>query len=142
MQNNIVIGRITKDIELRTTEKGINIVKLNIAVNNGKEDITFFPITLFNKTAELVNQYCRKGDLIGINYIVKNHNWEDEKGNKHYDYTFIGNNIHFLAKNNKNEYKVSQEQESVSNEVKNENTDNIWEEFSNENEEELENLPF
>ena len=64
MQNNIIIGRITKDIELRTTEKGTNVVKLNIAVNNGKEDTTFFPITLFNKTAELVNKYCDKGDLI------------------------------------------------------------------------------
>lgn len=152
MQNNIVVGRITKEIELRATEKGTNVVNLNIAVNNSKEDTTFLTITFFNKQAELVNQYCHKGDMIGIQFIIKNHNWTDEDNKKHYDYSFIARNITFLSTNNKNEYKVSQEQKSVSNRAKNDsqiiadvvnNTDDLFQEFSLENQEELENsLPF
>ena len=101
----IVIGRIVKDIELRYTPSNKAVVEISLAVNNGKDDTTFIRLTAFDKLAELVSKYCKKGDLIGTQSIIKNHNWEDKNGNKHYDYSFIINKISFLTKANKEEIK-------------------------------------
>ena len=105
MNNYICVGRITKDIELRYTPSNKAVVQISLAVNNGKDDTTFIRLTAFDKLAELVSNYCKKGDLIGTQSIIKNHNWEDKNGNKHYDYSFIINKISFLAKSNKEEIK-------------------------------------
>ena len=105
MNNYICVARITKDIELRYTPSNKAVAEISLAVNNGKDDTTFIRLTAFDKLAELVSNYCKKGDLIGTQSIIKNHNWEDKNGNKHYDYSFIINKISFLAKSNKEEIK-------------------------------------
>ena len=105
MNNYICVARITKDIELRYTPSNKAVAEISLAVNNGKDDTTFIRLTAFDKLAELVSKYCKKGDLIGTQSIIKNHNWEDKNGNKHYDYSFIINKISFLPKANKEEVK-------------------------------------
>ena len=105
MNNYICVARITKDIELRYTPSNKAVAEISLAVNNGKDDTTFIRLTAFDKLAELVSKYCKKGDLIGTQSIIKNHNWEDKNGNKHYEYSFIINKISFLAKANKEEAK-------------------------------------
>ena len=51
-----------------------------------------------------INKYCKKGDLIAVTGYIKNNNWEDDKGNKHYDYSFVASKVTFLAtKNEKKE---------------------------------------
>ena len=103
MNNYICVGRITKDLELRYTPSNKAVVEISLAVNNGKDDTTFVKLTAFDKLAELLSKYSKKGDLIGTQSIIKNHNWQDKEGNKHYDYSFIVNKISFLAKGNKQE---------------------------------------
>lgn len=93
-----IIGRLTKKPELRYTKENKAVGQINIAITNGKDDTTFLSITLFNKTAENVSKYCDKGSQMAITGIIKNHNWEDKEGNKHYDYNFIGQNVEFLSK--------------------------------------------
>lgn len=99
MMNNttILVGRITKDIELKYTPSNKAVIRVMLAVNNGKDDTTFLPITVFGNMAETTHKYCKKGDLIGVYATIKNQNWEDSKGNKHYDYSFIANKISFLS---------------------------------------------
>ena len=98
MNNNLIlIGRITKDIELKYTTSNKAVIRVMLAVNNGKDDTTFLPITVFGNMAETTHKYCKKGDLIGVYATIKNQNWEDSKGNKHYDYSFIANKISFLS---------------------------------------------
>lgn len=120
MNNYICVGRITKDIELRYTPSNKAVAQISLAVNNGKDDTSFITLTAFDKLAELLSKYSKKGDLIGTQSIIKNHNWEDKNGNKHYDYSFIINKISFLAKGNK--------QEETKQEVKKE-SHNIFQEF-------------
>lgn len=104
--NNIfmVVGRLTKDIELRYTKDNKAVCDVNIAINNAKDDVTFLKVTIWNKSAETTAQYCKKGDLIGVSGLIKNHNWEDENG-KHYDYTFLASKVSFLSTKKSDEKK-------------------------------------
>lgn len=128
MNNYICVGRITKDIELRYTSSNKAVTEISLAVNNGKDDTTFIRLTAFDKLAELVSKYCKKGDLIGAQSIIKNHNWTDKNGNKHYDYSFIINKISFLAKGNKQE------------EVKKQDNTSAFSEFGDQLEIDVENM--
>lgn len=127
MNNNFIfIGRICKDLELRYTKDNKAVCEVRLAVQNGKDDTSFIPITAFGKTAENICEYAKKGDMIGFQGIVKNHNWEDSNGNKHYDYTFMANRMSFLQSkaNNQTEQKQPADFE------KKDNTD-IFAEFGN-----------
>ena len=109
MNNNFFfIGRLTRNPELRYTSSNKAVTQIDLAVQNGKDDVTFVPITLFEKMAENVCKYCEKGDLIGFQGSVKNHNWEDSKGNKHYDYTFMANRMSFLQTKTNNQQEPKQ----------------------------------
>lgn len=109
MNNNFFfIGRLTRNPELRYTSSNKAVTQIDLAVQNGKDDVTFVPITLFEKMAENVCKYCEKGDLIGFQGSVKNHNWEDNKGNKHYDYTFMANRMSFLQTKTNNQQEPKQ----------------------------------
>lgn len=77
--------------------------------------------------AETVNNYCSKGDLLGVSYMIKNNTWTDKELKKHFDYTFIANKVTFLATTKKE------------NNIENENKD-VFEEFSEEIKDE--DLPF
>ena len=113
MNNYMCVGRITKDIELKYTSSNKAVAEISLAVNNSKDDTSFIRLTAFDKLAELVSNYCKKGDLIGTQSIIKNYNWTDKNGNKHYDYSFIINKISFLAKGNKQEEVKKQDNTSV-----------------------------
>lgn len=89
------IGRLTKDIEIRANEK-ITIAEVNIAINDSKDKTTFIKMKAFNKTAEMLGNYVKKGDLMGFSGVIANNNWEDKEGKKHYDYDFIINRVMFL----------------------------------------------
>lgn len=109
MNNNFIfIGRLTKSPELRYTRENKAVTQIDLAIQNGKDDVTFVPITLFGNIAENVCKYCEKGDQIGFQGVVKNHNWEDNKGNKHYDYTFVANRMSFLQTKTNNQQEPKQ----------------------------------
>lgn len=96
MNNFNITGRIYKDLTLRATINGKQVLDVPLVITNSKDDSTFLNITTFNKVAENINKYCKKGDTLGIEGIIKNKNWEDKNGNKHYDYSFLANRVEFL----------------------------------------------
>ena len=93
-----LVGRLVKDSETRFTKEGKGITTFTLAVNNGKDDTTFIKITTFGGTSDLVQKYCKKCDLILVDGMIKNNNYEDKDGNKHFEYIFIGNRIEFLSR--------------------------------------------
>lgn len=122
-----VIGRLVKDSETRFTKEGKSITTFTLAVNNTKDDTTFIKITTFGGTAELIQKYCSKGDLILVDGMVKNNNYEDKDGNKHYDYIFIGNRVEFLSRAS----DYIKKQENAEKPVKNSLDDEVFREFGN-----------
>lgn len=109
MNNNFIfIGRLTKSPELVYLSSNKSVTQIDLAITNTKDDTTFVPITLFEKMAENVCKYCEKGDLIGFQGSVKNHNWEDAEGKRHYDYTFMANRMSFLQTKTNNQQEPKQ----------------------------------
>ena len=126
--NNLVIliGRITKDLELRTTASGKSALEVNIAINNGKDDTTFVRTTAFGTTADIINKYCKKGSQIGLQCMIRNNNWEDKEGNKHYDYSFIVTRMMLLGSGTKENQDTKEEHKEQENER------DVYEQFSTE----------
>jgi len=107
-----VIGRLTGEPETRYTAEGKGITTFTMAVNN-REEVTYIKITTFGSTAELIQKYTHKGDMILIDGNIKNNNYEDKDGNKHYDYQFTGNRVEFLTRANKEEKKEEKKKSDI-----------------------------
>lgn len=85
MLNQIVlVGRLVKNPEKKELESGKKVVNITLAVprsyknSNGEYDTDFIDCTLWNGVAEPTNEYCEKGDLIGIKGRVAKLNSDDE----------------------------------------------------------------
>lgn len=115
MNKGVIVGRLVRNPELRYTSSNKAITKITIACNNSKDDTTFLDITIFGKMAETTNEYCQKGDILGIECVVKNYNWEDEEGKRHFTYNFVANRVEFISKASKSTNKVETPQEQAKN---------------------------
>ena len=80
----IINGRLTKAPELKQTNNGKSVCSFTIAVdrNRDREKTDFIPIVAWGKTAEFVNQWFGKGDLITIVGRIEVRNYDDKNGNK------------------------------------------------------------
>ena len=92
-----IIGRLTADTELKTTNTGKSVVSFSVAVNKDKEHADFFDVVAWNKTAELVNRYFHKGDMIAIEGRLSSRVWEDRNGNKRKAVEIVADKVSFVG---------------------------------------------
>jgi single-strand DNA-binding protein len=85
----ILVGNLTRDIELRYSQAGMGIAKTALATSrkftaNGekKEEVCFVDITFFGRSAEISNQYLRKGSKILVEGRLNFEQWVDQNGQK------------------------------------------------------------
>lgn len=95
-----MLGRLSSDTELRTTQSGTAVCKFSIAVDRpakqGEErQADFFRIAAWGKTGEFVNTYFEKGQRILIEGRLQNNNYEDKNGIKHYSNDVIAEKVYF-----------------------------------------------
>lgn len=98
----ILIGRLGKDPEERTTANGTRISNFSLATdnyngNNGETTAEWHRIVAFGKTAELCNQYLRKGRLVCIEGSLKTRTWEKSPGEKVYYTDVVASRVTFLG---------------------------------------------
>ena len=97
----ILMGRLTADPELRQTQSGISFVKFNIAVDrkfkndNGEHQTDFISVTAWRKTAEFVSKYFSKGKMIIVEGSLRNNDYTDANGVKHYSMDVQADNVSF-----------------------------------------------
>ncbi|MGE5532640.1 MAG: single-stranded DNA-binding protein [Bacteroidota bacterium] len=103
MINNVVlVGRLANDPEMKYTQSGMPITTFRLAVDRGRKndqgesETDWLNIVAFQKTAELVAQYCDKGSLVGIEGRVQSRTWEGQDGKKNYSVEIVANNVRFL----------------------------------------------
>jgi len=77
-------GNICKDIELRSTQSGKQVASFSIAINESKDKTEFINCVAWEKTAELINQYCAKGDRLSGSGRIQTRKWEDSNGQTKY----------------------------------------------------------
>ncbi|HCH34436.1 MAG: single-strand binding protein [Candidatus Saccharibacteria bacterium GW2011_GWC2_48_9] len=93
----ILMGRLTRDPEMRTTPNGKNVTSFSLAVDRpGSDDSAdFFDITAWEKTGELVNQYLSKGRRCLVQGRLSFRSWEQD-GQKRSKVEVIANDVTFL----------------------------------------------
>lgn len=97
-----VIGRITKDVELRATTSGLSAVSMFIAINNGKDEdgnerqADFPKVYVYGKQAENLEKYCHKGSKVGITGKIKTRSWERQDGSTAYETYIKADIVEFL----------------------------------------------
>lgn len=102
-----LIGRLTKNPELRYTKNNIPVASYTLAINSryGENQQTdYINISTWGKSAEFVSKYFQKGQAIAIVGRLKNNNYEDKDGNKRYTTEVITEDIEFVG-NKKEETK-------------------------------------
>jgi len=99
----ILMGRLTRDPEMRTTQSGTAVCKFSIAVDRrfarqGEErQADFFNITAFGQTGEFVSRWFSKGRPILVDGRIENDNYTDNNGVKHYSMNIIAENVSFCG---------------------------------------------
>jgi single-strand DNA-binding protein len=80
----ILLGRLGKDPEMRTSADGVLIANVSLATESfGKEKQTeWHNLVAFNKAAEVMQKYCTKGDQIYIEGSISTEKWKDKEGNQ------------------------------------------------------------
>ena len=82
-----LIGRLGQQPEVKTTEKGLKIANFSIATNGGTKDnptTTWHRLTVSDKSADFVEKYYHKGDLVLVEGELENRAYNDKDGNKRY----------------------------------------------------------
>lgn len=141
MNKWIGIGRLTKDPELRYTDKNIAICSFTIAINRINEESDFIPIKVFNKLAENSFKYLNKGSLVGIVGSIKTSNYEKD-GKKIYKTEIIANSVEFLSNNTNSQGKEKQVKKDPENSVKSDISDEVFEQFGESIEISDDGIPF
>ena len=102
MNKVILMGRLTKDPEVRYTQNNNTmVVNFNLAVNRrfvkqGEErQADFIPIIAWSKTGEFCSKYFKKGQQVGIIGRIQTRSWDDDNGKKHYATEVIAEEAYF-----------------------------------------------
>ena len=99
LNNVILVGRITADLEMGYTPSGAACLNFSLAVNrkyNDKEEVSFIGCQVWNKTAEIMCQYCKKGSQVGITGELIQDRWEKD-GQKQSKIKVVVRNVQFLS---------------------------------------------
>jgi single-strand DNA-binding protein len=106
----ILIGRLTRDAELKYTSNGTAVCRFSIAVNRKKkngdqwvDEANFFDIVLWGRQGEALNQYLVKGKQIGVNGELRQERWQDkDSGQARSKVEVAASNIQLLGGGNNN----------------------------------------
>lgn len=88
MNSASIAGRITRNIELKTTASGKSVIDTNVAVRRTQEETDFINVQIWGNLADVVSRYCRKGQFVAIDGKIRVSEYTDRDGNKR-TYTYV-----------------------------------------------------
>lgn len=128
MNNVNLIGRLTSEPELRYTQDNRAYVRVTLAVDRGlskedkeagKQSADFISCVFWNKTAEVLSKYVKKGNRITVSGKIQTGSYEKENGDKMYTTDIIVNRLEFLEskpKDNRPEPEYNEDDSSITRE--------------------------
>lgn len=108
MINNVtLVGRLTRDPELRYTTSNVAVATFNMAVNrnfkgaNGEREADFINCMIWRKPAELLSEWCKKGNLVGITGRIQTRSYDNQQGQRVYVTEVVAESFQLLEKRDK-----------------------------------------
>jgi single-strand DNA-binding protein len=98
-----LVGRLTRDPEIKKTAEGTAVANVTLAVNrhfrnhNGEIDTDFVQCTLWRKAAENTVQYCRKGSVVGITGRLQTRHYDNQEGRRIFVTEVVAETVRFLS---------------------------------------------
>jgi len=101
----ILVGNLTRDVELKYTPNGMAIAKFGLATNRSykdnttgelKQEVMFIDITVFGRSAEVANQYLKKGKKVLVEGRLVLDQWVDSNGQKRSKHSIVADKIQFM----------------------------------------------
>lgn len=109
----VLVGRLTKDPELRYTPSGVPVARFTLAVNRifsnaqGERETDFISCIAWRKQAENLVNYMKKGSLIGVDGRIQTGNYEGQDGKRVYTTEVVADSVQFLESKNGNQVDSS-----------------------------------
>ena len=105
MNKAIIIGRLTKDPEVRYTQSGNTVATFTLAVDrrvskDKPKEADFIPCVVWGKTAEVVERWCKKGKQLAIEGRIQARSYDAKDGSKRYDTEVIVSELELLGSKN------------------------------------------
>lgn len=103
LNNEVLMGRLTFEPELRTTPSGVSVVRIQVAVDRrfqrqgDERKADFIDVTAWRQTAEFISRYFHKGDMIAIEGSIQTDSYTDQTGNKRKSVTVVASNVSFCG---------------------------------------------
>lgn len=115
MLNKIfIMGRLTKDPELRRTQNGTAVCSVSVAVErdgkgaNGEKETDFIDVVAWKGTAEFLSKHFAKGRMVIIGGSLQMRDWTDRDGNKRRSAEVVARDIYFAEPKQKGEQRTEQ----------------------------------
>lgn len=114
----VLVGRLTKDPEFRTTQSGVDVANFTLAVNRnftnaqGEREADFINVVVFRKQAENVNNYLSKGSLAGVDGRIQSRSYENNEGKRIFVTEVVADSVQFLEPKGNNNQNISQGQQT------------------------------
>jgi single-strand DNA-binding protein len=89
MFSGVCVGNLVRDVELQYAASGTAVAKFSLASRRNRNETDFFEFTAFDKAAELIAEYCKKGSRLSVACKAQLDKWEDKEGNKRSKVCFI-----------------------------------------------------
>ena len=108
MNKVLLVGRLTRDPEMRTTGTGMVVTRFSVAVNhnftdrNGERGVDYINCSAFNRQAENIAKYCKKGSLVSVEGSIRTGSYDAPDGTKKYTTDVACNQVNFLSTKNDN----------------------------------------
>lgn len=102
MNRAVLVGRLTRDPELRYTPSGVAVANFTLAVNRpftnqqGERDADFINCVVWRRPAENLANYMKKGNMVGVDGRIQTRTYEDQDGKTVYVTEIVADNVHFL----------------------------------------------
>lgn len=112
----VLVGRLTKDPEFRTTPSGVSIANFTLAINRnftnaqGEREADFINCIVFRKQAENVDNYLSKGQLAGVDGRIQSRSYENKEGKRVFVTEVVCDSVQFLEPKGNKSDNVSQGQ--------------------------------
>ena len=121
----VLVGRLTKELELKYTQSGTAVASFNLAVNRqftnqqGEREADFISCVIWRKGAENLANFTHKGSLIGVDGRIQTRNYENQQGNQVYVTEVVVENFSLLESRSQNQNSAQTGNSSFGNHASN-----------------------